>query len=408
MVAALSGACMAASPPPPAETKPTNKLNYQPAFKNQTRAPNLQAGVKYDVTVLASGLVTPWGFKFLPSGKVIVTERNGQFRLIDKDGTLSPPFTDNVPKVDFRGQGGLLDIALDPNFATNNIIYWSYSEPHDGGVNNTAVAKGKLVDGAQPHVEDVKVIYHQRPSLASTLHFGSRLVFAKDGTLFVTQGDRSVLPGRVQAENLKSGIGKLVRINADGSIPKDNPFVGRDDALPEIWSYGHRNIQGAFLNPITGQLWTMEHGPQGGDEINIPQKGKDYGWPTITYGAEYGPENKKIGEGSQKAGLEQPVYYWDPVIAPGAMTFYNSDVIKKWKGSVFVAGLNTSYVARLTLKGDKVIGEERLSFSEGKERYRDIGVGPDGALYLLTDGPKARLLKVTPKADGDSKLAPAT
>ena len=267
-------------------------------------------------------------------------------------------------------------------------------------MNNTAVAKAKLVDGPTPKLENVQVIYHQSPSLASPLHFGSRLVFAKDGTLFVTQGDRSILPGRVQAEDLKSGIGKIVRINTDGSIPKDNPFVGRADVRPEIWSYGHRNVQGAFLHPATGELWELEHGPQGGDEINIAKKGKDYGWPSITYGVEYGPANTKIGEGlTQKTNLEQPIYYWDPVIAPGGLAYYNSDVIKAWKGSVFAAGLNSNYVARLTVDGSKVRGEERLMFSEGKERYRDIGVGPDGELYVLTDGPAARLLKDSRKAE---------
>ena len=303
-----------------------------------------------------------------------------------------------MPAVVARGQAGLLDIALDPNFATNQTIYWSYSEPQADGTNNTAVAKAKLVDGAQPKLENVKVIYHQRPALNSPLHFGSRLVFAKDGTLFVTQGERSILPGRMQAQDLKSGLGKIVRINTDGSIPKDNPFVaGKDGALPEIWSYGHRNVQGAFLHPATGELWELEHGPQGGDEINIARKGKDYGWPTITYGVEYGAANTKIGEGAAKAGMEQPLYYWDPVIAPGGLAYYNADLFPKWKGSVFAAGLNSDYVARLTMDGEKVKGEERLKFSDKKERYRDIGVGPDGALYLLTDGPEARLLKVTPK-----------
>jgi aldose sugar dehydrogenase len=395
---------------PPAETRPTNKANYTPAFEGQTRAPEVKANVSYDVTpVVASGLNTPFAFEFLPGGKVLITERTlGQFRIADASGKLSAPIKDGVPAVAAQGQGGLLDVALDPNFATNQMIYWSFSEPQADRMNNTAVAKAKLVDGPTPKLENVQVIYHQSPSLASPLHFGSRLVFAKDGTLFVTQGDRSILPGRVQAEDLKSGIGKIVRINTDGSIPKDNPFVGRADVRPEIWSYGHRNVQGAFLHPATGELWELEHGPQGGDEINIAKKGKDYGWPSITYGVEYGPANTKIGEGlTQKANLEQPIYYWDPVIAPGGLAYYNSDAIKPWKGSVFAAGLNSNYVARLTVDGSKVRGEERMTFSEGKERYRDIGVGPDGALYVLTDGPAARLLKVAAKASGPSTLAPA-
>lgn len=403
MISAAVGAMAAglvAVAQPPAETRDSNKAGYKPAFAGQTRAPNLTTDTKFDVTtVVASGIATPFSVEFLPGGKFLISERlAGQFRIADKDGKLSPPIKDGVPAVVARGQAGLLDIALDPNFATNQTIYWSYSEPQADGTNNTAVAKAKLVDGAQPKLENVKVIYHQRPALNSPLHFGSRLVFAKDGTLFVTQGERSILPGRMQAQDLKSGLGKIVRINTDGSIPKDNPFVaGKDGALPEIWSYGHRNVQGAFLHPATGELWELEHGPQGGDEINIARKGKDYGWPTITYGVEYGAANTKIGEGAAKAGMEQPLYYWDPVIAPGGLAYYNADLFPKWKGSVFAAGLNSDYVARLTMDGEKVKGEERLKFSDKKERYRDIGVGPDGALYLLTDGPEARLLKVTPK-----------
>jgi aldose sugar dehydrogenase len=389
-----------AQTPPPAETRPTNKANYQPASPNQTRAPNLEAGVQFDVKeVVASGIATPWAFEFLPGGKILITERAGQFRVVGAEGKLSEPIKEGVPPVAFQGQGGLLDVALDPNFASNQTIYWSYSEPQSDGTNNTAVAKAKLVDGATPKLENVQVIYHQKPSLRSPLHFGSRLVFARDGTLFITQGERSITAGRVQAEDLTSGLGKIVRINADGSIPKDNPFVGRADARPEIWSYGHRNVQGAFLHPQTGELWELEHGPQGGDELNIARKGKNYGWPSATYGVEYGAANTKIGEGiTQKPGVEQPVYYWDPVIAPGALIYYNANLFPKWKGSVFAAGLNSNYVARLTMDGEKVKGEERLKFSDKAERYRDIGVGPDGALYVLTDGPAARLLKITPKA----------
>lgn len=397
---AIGAGIVAVAQPPASEPRERNKSGYAPAFANQTRAPEIKSNAQYDVKeVVASGLASPWSVEFLPGGKFLITERQtGQFRIADAAGKLSPPIKDGVPAVHGLGQGGLLDVALDPKFATNQTIYWSYSEPKSDGTNNTAVAKGKLVDGAQPKIENIQVIWRQTPSLQSNQHFGSRLVFARDGTLFVTLGDRGALPGRVQAQNLKSAIGKIVRINTDGSIPKDNPFVGRADALPEIWSYGHRNVQGAFLHPGTGELWELEHGPQGGDEINIARKGKDYGWPTITYGVEYGGAHTKIGESSAKAGMEQPVYYWDPVIAPGALTYYNADLFPAWKGSVFAAGLNPSFVARLTMDGDKVKGEERFKFSDReRERYRDIAVGPDGALYLLTDGPNARLLKVVPK-----------
>ena len=398
-VAAAAG--LVAIAQPPAETRDGNRSGYKPAFPNQTRAPTLTTDTKYEVkeVVKAGSIESPWAVEFLPGGKFLITERTkGQFRIVDKDGKVSAPIKNGVPAVMTLGQGGLLDVALDPDFAKNQMIYWSYAEPAGDGANNTAVAKGKLVDGATPKIENVQVIYHQRPTLKSNLHFGSRLVFAKDGTLFVTQGERSIMPGRVQAQDLKSGIGKIVRINKDGTIPKDNPFVGdKTGALPEIWSYGHRNSQGAFLHPATGELWELEHGPQGGDEINIARKGKDYGWPTITYGVEYGGAHTKIGEGAVKAGMEQPIYYWDPVIAPGGLAYYNADAFPKWKGSVFAAGLNSNYVARLTMDGEKVKGEERFAFSDQKERYRDIGVGPDGAIYLLTDGPGARLLKVVPK-----------
>jgi len=406
IMAAISGAALAigagfvAIAQPPAETRDTNKAAYAPAFAGQTRAPALTTDTRYEVKeVVASGLASPWAVEFLPGGKFLITERiAGQFRIADAAGKVSAPIKQGVPVVHGVGQGGLLDVALDPNFAANQMIYWSYSEPGSDGRNNTAVAKGKLVDGATPRIDNIKVIWRQTPSLQSNQHFGSRVVFAKDGTLFVTLGDRGALPGRMQAQDLKSAIGKIVRINTDGSAPKDNPFVGRADALPEIWSYGHRNVQGAFLHPTTGELWELEHGPQGGDELNIARKGKDYGWPSITYGVEYGGTLRKIGEGSAKAGMEQPVYYWDPVIAPGGLTYYNADLFPKWKGSVFASGLNPSFVSRLTLNGDKVTGEERFKFSDrANERYRDINVGPDGAIYLLTDGPNARLLKVAPK-----------
>ena len=406
IMAAISGAALAigagfvAIAQPPAETRDTNKAAYAPAFAGQTRAPALTTDTRYEVKeVVASGLASPWAVEFLPDGKFLITERiAGQFRIADAAGKVSAPIKQGVPAVHGVGQGGLLDVALDPNFATNQMIYWSYSEPGSDGRNNTAVAKGRLVDGATPRIDNIKVIWRQTPSLQSNQHFGSRVVFAKDGTLFVTLGDRGALPGRMQAQDLKSAIGKIVRINTDGSAPKDNPFVGRADALPEIWSYGHRNVQGAFLHPTTGELWELEHGPQGGDELNIARKGKDYGWPSITYGVEYGGTLRKIGEGSARAGMEQPVYYWDPVIAPGGLTYYNADLFPKWKGSVFASGLNPSFVSRLTLNGDKVTGEERFKFSDrANERYRDINVGPDGAIYLLTDGPNARLLKVAPK-----------
>jgi glucose/arabinose dehydrogenase len=302
-----------------------------------------------------------------------------------------------LPAVDNRGQGGLLDIALDPRFASNQLIYWSYSEPGAEDVNNTAVARGKFVDGAAPRVDEVKVIYHQAPSLKSTQHYGGRLVFGRDGTLFATQGERSITPGRMQAQQMDSLLGKIVRINSDGTIPKDNPFVGKEGVRPEIWSFGHRNVEAATLNPATGELWEVEHGTRGGDEINISRKGKDYGWPTIAYGIEYqgGPITGGI---TAKDGMEQPVYFWDPVIAPSGMVFYTGNLFPAWKGSLFVGGLVTTNLVRLDVQGDKIVGEERLlkDLQPKAERIRDVRQGPDGAIYVLTDNTAGRILKLVP------------
>jgi len=382
--------------PQPAETKKPEAPWQTPAFPGQTRAPAVTANVKFDVKTVTSGLEHPWSLAFLPDGRMLVTERPGRLRVISPEGTKSAPIR-GLPKVDSRNQGGLLDVVLDPSYATNQLIYFSYSEPREGG-NGTAVARARFLGD---RVEDVDVIWRMKPTLDSTMHFGSRLVFARDGTLFITTGERSILEGRKQAQWLSSDFGKIVRINSDGTIPKDNPFVGKKDALPEIYSYGHRNIQAAALHPETGQLWEVEHGARGGDEINVIEKGKNYGWPIITYGIEY--SGKKIGKGiTQAPGMEQPIYYWDPVIAPSGMAFYTADLFPAWKGSLFVGGLAPKYVARLTLEGNRVTGEERLL--QGKARFRDVRVGPDGALYLLTDEDNGELLKLVP-AEGRGSTA---
>lgn len=382
----------------PADPRPANNPAQQPAFAGQTDAPEQKLGVPFDVVTVAEGLQNPWGMAFLPGGKILITERPGRLRVLSTDGKLSAPVS-GLPPVAARGQGGLLDVALDPAFAKNNLIYWSFSEPRENNENNTAVARGKFVDDpAAPRVDEVQVIYHQTPSMASPLHFGSRLVFGRDGTLFVTQGDRSIIPGRMQAQKMDSGIGKLVRINADGSIPKDNPFVGREGVRPEIWSFGHRNIQSAALNPATGELWEVEHGTRGGDEINIARKGKDYGWPTIAYGIEY--QGGTITGGiQQQAGMEQPIYYWDPIIGPSGMTFYTGNLFPQWKGNLFVGGHGTRDLVRLTIDGEKITGEERLlkDLQPKPEAIRDVRTGPEGALYLLTDGAAGRLLKLVPR-----------
>lgn len=379
------------------DPNPPNATSQKPSFDGQTRAPERKANVAFDVVTVVEGLQNPWSVAFLPNGKMLVTERPGRLRILSPDGKLSEPVA-GLPAVDARNQGGLLDVALDPDFATSGLIYWSYAEPRDGGTNNTAVARGKLVDDAAPRVDGVQVIYHQAPSLNSTLHYGSRLVFARDGKLFVTQGERSITEGRMQAQRMDGLLGKIVRLNRDGTIPTDNPFVGNDGVRPEIWSLGHRNVQAAALNPATGELWEAEHGTRGGDEINVSRKGKDYGWPTIAYGIEYrgGPITGGI---TAQDGMEQPRYYWDPVIGPSGMAFYTANLFPAWKGSLFVGGHQTMDLVRLTLDGDKVIGEERLltDLQPKRERIRDVRQGPDGALYLLTDSTTARLLKLVPK-----------
>ena len=379
-------------------TRPPNGEGQKPAFAGQTRAPEEKLGVAFDVVTVSEGLAYPWGLAFLPDGRMLVTEKQpGRLRIVSADGKqISEPLT-GLPPVDARGQGGLLDIALDPAFAKNQLIYWSYSEPGTG-VNNSAVARGRLVDGATPGVDGVQVIFRQAPSLNSTLHFGGRLVFGRDGTLFVTLGDRSITEGRMQAQRLDGLLGKIVRINPDGSIPKDNPFVGKPDVRPEIWSYGHRNVQAATLHPETGELWEVEHGTRGGDELNVVRKGKDYGWPTIAYGIEYqgGPITGAI---QQQEGMEQPRYYWDPVIAPSGMVFYTGKLFPAWQNSLFIGGMGSLNLVRLTLKGEQVTGEERLlqDLQPMRQRIRDVRQGPDGAIYCLTDSSKGMILKLVPK-----------
>ncbi len=375
------------------DARPPNASGQTAAFPGQTRAPERKLGVAFRVVPVATGLQNPWGLAFLPDGRMLVTERPGRLRVATAAGALSEPVA-GLPAVDARGQGGLLDISLDPDFAANRRLYWSYAEPRDGRVNNTAVARGTFVDGAAPRVEHVEVIYRQTPSLDSPLHFGSRLVWGRDKTLFVTQGERSITEGRMQAQRMDGLLGKIVRINADGSIPQDNPFVGRDGVPPAMWSLGHRNVQAAALHPVTGELWEVEHGTRGGDEINIARKGKDYGWPTIAYGIEYrgGPITGGL---TAKDGMEQPLYYWDPIIGPSGMTFYTANLFPAWKGSVFIGGHGTRDLVRLSLDGERVTGEERL-LVDIKEAIRDVRQGPDGALYLLTDGGQGRLLKLVP------------
>jgi aldose sugar dehydrogenase len=361
-----------------------------PAAAEQTRAPAQTTRHGFKVETHARGLAYPWGLAFLPDGRLLVTERPGRMRVVDKEGRLSPPLA-HVPDVQVGGQAGLLDVALSPDFAASKLIFYSYSEPRETGGSATTVARAKLeLDGEGGSLNDVKVIFRQQPAATGGVHFGSRLVFARDGNLFVTLGERGQ---RDKAQDLATHYGKVARIRPDGSVPPDNPFVGKNGAAPEIWSYGHRNVQAAALHPASGRLWTIEHGARGGDELNIPLPGKNYGWPVITYGRDY--SGFKIGEGTAKAGMEQPVYYWDPSIAPSGMAFYAGDLFPEWKGNLFVGALRGQALHRLVLDGEKVVGEEPLLRDLG-ERIRNVRSGPDGALWLLTDNPQGRVLRVLP------------
>jgi aldose sugar dehydrogenase len=346
---------------------------------------------KADIVVenVARGLSRPWGLAFLPDGRMLVTEKPGRLRIVTPDGKLSQPLT-GVPTVSAGGQGGLLDVALDPNFADNRLIYFTYAEPRGDGSATTA-ARARLND-AGTGLENLAIIFRQEPTYTGNNHFGSRLAFAPDGTLFITTGERFNL--RDKAQDLSTDLGKVIRIRPDGTVPPDNPFVGRSDARPEIWSYGHRNIQAAAINPASRELWTVEHGARGGDEVNIPRKGLNYGWPVISYGVNY--DGSKIGIGTKKDGMEQPVFYWDPSIAPSGMAFYTGDKFPAWRGSLFVGALAGQHLNRLEISGDRVAKEERV-LSGLRSRIRDVRQGPDGFLYLLTDQEEGRILRVRPK-----------
>lgn len=337
------------------------------------------------LTTVARGLEHPWSVAFLPDGRMLVTERPGRLRIVGPDGRVGAPLP-GVPDVSASGQGGLLDVALDPGFADNRRIYLSYAERGPGGA-GTAVARARLAEGG---LEGLEVVFRQEPKVGGGNHFGSRLAFARDGRLFVTLGERN---RRDEAQSLGNHLGAVVRIAPDGSVPEDNPFVGVAGARPEIWSYGHRNVQGAALHPETGQLWTVEHGPRGGDELNTPRAGRNYGWPVIGYGRHY--NGARIGVGHRKEGLEQPVHYWDPSIATSGLTFYTGDAMPAWRGSLFVAGLTGRLVSRLELDGIRVIRQERLFEAFGR-RIRDVRQGPDGKLYLLTDEQQGELIRVDP------------
>ncbi len=362
-----------------------------PTGAKQTQAPAAPVSA-ITVETVAKGLTNPWGLQFLPDGRLLVTERPGRLRIIGKDGALSFP-VQGVPTVAASGQGGLLDVALAPDFATSGALFLGYAEPRGFASSGTAVARGRLVatrDGGR--LEEVKVIFRQEPSASGGLHFGSRFAFHSDGSLFVTLGERNQ---KDAAQDLNRHFGKVVRIRPDGGVPGDNPFVGKANARPEIWSYGHRNQQSAAIHPVTGKLWTVEHGPRGGDELNVVEKGRNYGWPIIGYGIDY--SGATLHAETRQNGMEQPIYYWRPSIAPSGMAFYTGALFPNWRGNLFVGALAGEALHRLVLDGDTVIGEEVMLKDLGA-RIRDVRQGPDGALWLLTDATDGRVLRLVPRA----------
>jgi glucose/arabinose dehydrogenase len=375
----------------PLETRPANAPEQKPERPDQTRACAAPASAPFDVTVVARGLVKPWAVEPLPGGDLLVTEKEGRLRIVSAAGAIGEPIT-GLPAVDARKQGGLLDVALGPTFASDRMIYWSFSEPRQGG-NATSVARGTL-SADRRRVEGAKVIFRALPAYEGTMHYGSRLAFGPDGMLYITLGERSDKPMRPQAQQRNSHMGKTIRIAPDGSVPKDNPFASQAGTLPEIWTLGHRNVQSAAFD-ARGQFWQVEHGTKGGDELNRIEKGKNYGWPIVAFGEEYSGEPIP-GTVTSRPGYESPVYYWDPVIAPSGAEFYSGDAFPAWRGNLFVGSLVDKNLVRLVLENGRVTGEERLLTDRG-QRVRDVRQGPDGALYVVTDQDSGELWRISPR-----------
>lgn len=379
-------ACVSGQSPVETE-KPT--ADYKPAFEGQTRVAGVKTSTPLDISVINGKLENPWAIAVLPNGGFLITQKQGTMVILDASGKLTKKI-EGLPKVDASGQGGLLDVTLDPDFAKNRMVYWAYAEPQAKG-SLLAIAKGKL-SASETKIENQIIIYRATPAHTGKLQYGSRIVFDKNGNLFVSTGERSDREVRIQAQQLNSSLGKILHLTKDGKAVPNGPFAGKADAKPEIYAYGLRNPDGLAINLQTGDLWEAEFGPRGGDEVNLIKPGKNYGWPIITYGIEY--SGKAVGEGiQQKEGMEQPVYYWNPVLSPGSIAFYNSSVIPEWKGNLFVGGLSGSHISRLVIKDNKVIGEERLLAGKG-ERFRDL-VEKDGAFYTVTDN--GNLYKIAKK-----------
>ena len=375
---------------PPVETQSQVSKGQNPAFKGQTRIGGVKTRSKIKITPVADGLKFPWGLDFMPDGRMIVSEKPGNIRIVSKEGVVGSNIQ-GVPAVRLKGDGGMYDIKLDPNFAKTRLVFWNFVEPVTGG-GVTSVARGKL-SGDDKSFEDVKIIYRASPVYEGPNHNGSRMLFDKKGNLFVSFGERFDDEIRKKAQDLGSSLGKIIRIDKEGKAVKGNPFEKNPDALPEIWTLGHRNPQGLAFDPKTGELWASDLGPDAGDEINIIKAGANYGWPIISYGIEYSGEPVNGGLTVMK-GMEQPVYYWDPSIAPSGITFYTGNLIPEWKGNLFVAALRGSHIVRLVIKDNKVVGEERL-FSDLHKRFRYIAQGPDGALYAIIDDPDGKIFRIS-------------
>jgi aldose sugar dehydrogenase len=375
----------------PIETKTANAPDQRPAGAGQYRTCAAPSDVAYDVTVVARRLEKPWAVEPLPDGSLLVTEKPGRLRVVGADGKVNPPIA-GLPAVDARGQGGLLDVALSPNFGTDRTIFWSFTEPRGDG-NGTSIARGVLTPDRR-RLEQVRVIFRVQPTYDGTMHYGSRLAFGPDGMLYASFGERSDTVMRRFAQQLDSHLGKVVRLTPDGQAPRDNPFAGRSGAAPEVWSLGHRNVQALAFDP-QGRLWDVEHGTRGGDEVNLIEKGKNYGWPLVAYGIEYSGRPIPT-QGTAAAGLEQPVYYWDPNIAPSGAQFYTGDAFPAWRGSLFVGGLASMRLVRLAIQNNRVVGEEHL-LADRNQRIRDVRQAPDGSLYVVTDADNGELWKIAPR-----------